>query len=258
MVVAVPDVRRCLFLRIHAYYDARSRDTRHRRASPATAAIASTLVDRAGDRRVPPHRARDLRGALARRRGASPSRSSSTAATSERRTEALEQRVGDVEPGVPLQVLHTDYASVVEPIVAFIDELRAEGRQADRRAHPGRCSRPRPLSVPPQPDRPRALRGAAEAALTSSSPGSACRSRCRRADRPVPVTRRVRRYHADASSPQRRPGLATRVPQPGGVPERTNGPVLKTGVGQPTVGSNPTPSATGLIRAFASILDRAP
>ena len=28
--------------------------------------------------------------------------------------------------GVPLRVLHTDYASVVEPIVAFIDELRDE------------------------------------------------------------------------------------------------------------------------------------
>jgi hypothetical protein len=29
----------------------------------------------------------------------------------------------------------------------------------------------------------------------------------------------------------------------GGVPERPKGPVLKTGVGRPTVGSNPTPSA---------------
>jgi hypothetical protein len=30
----------------------------------------------------------------------------------------------------------------------------------------------------------------------------------------------------------------------GGVAERTNAAVLKTAVGQPTVGSNPTPSAT--------------
>ncbi len=30
------------------------------------------------------------------------------------------------DPGVPLKVLHTDYASVVEPIIAFIDELRDE------------------------------------------------------------------------------------------------------------------------------------
>ena len=30
------------------------------------------------------------------------------------------------DPGVPLKVLHTDYSSVVEPILAFIDELRDE------------------------------------------------------------------------------------------------------------------------------------
>jgi len=30
------------------------------------------------------------------------------------------------DPGVPLKVLHTDYASVVQPVVAFIDELRDE------------------------------------------------------------------------------------------------------------------------------------
>ena len=30
---------------------------------------------------------------------------------------------------------------------------------------------------------------------------------------------------------------------PGGMTERPNVPVLKTGVGLPTVGSNPTPSA---------------
>ena len=30
---------------------------------------------------------------------------------------------------------------------------------------------------------------------------------------------------------------------PGGMAERPKAPVLKTGVGQPTVGSNPTPSA---------------
>jgi hypothetical protein len=28
-------------------------------------------------------------------------------------------------PGVPLQVLHTDYASIVRPIMGFVDELRA-------------------------------------------------------------------------------------------------------------------------------------
>ena len=29
------------------------------------------------------------------------------------------------DPGVPLRVLRTDYASVVEPIVEFIDQVRA-------------------------------------------------------------------------------------------------------------------------------------
>ena len=29
-------------------------------------------------------------------------------------------------PGVPLKVLHTQYASVVEPIVAFIDDVRSK------------------------------------------------------------------------------------------------------------------------------------
>ena len=30
-------------------------------------------------------------------------------------------------PGSELRVLHTDYASIVEPIVGLVDELRAEG-----------------------------------------------------------------------------------------------------------------------------------
>ena len=30
------------------------------------------------------------------------------------------------DPGVPLRVLHTDYASIVQPILGLVDELRAE------------------------------------------------------------------------------------------------------------------------------------
>ena len=41
------------------------------------------------------------------------------------RARTLEQEWATWDPGVPLRVLHTDYASVVEPIVSFIDELRA-------------------------------------------------------------------------------------------------------------------------------------
>jgi len=35
----------------------------------------------------------------------------------------LEQQWARWNPGVPLQVLHTEYASVAEPVVAFIDSL---------------------------------------------------------------------------------------------------------------------------------------
>jgi len=43
----------------------------------------------------------------------------------EARAQLLEQDWATWDPGVPLQVLHTDYASIVAPIVSFIDELRA-------------------------------------------------------------------------------------------------------------------------------------
>ena len=43
----------------------------------------------------------------------------------EARARLLEQDWATWDPGVPLRVLHTDYASVVEPIISFIDELRA-------------------------------------------------------------------------------------------------------------------------------------
>jgi amino acid transporter len=41
----------------------------------------------------------------------------------------IERTWTEWDPGVPLRVLHTDHASIVQPIVAFIDELRAD---ADR------------------------------------------------------------------------------------------------------------------------------
>jgi hypothetical protein len=43
-----------------------------------------------------------------------------------RDAESLRRHWRRWDPGVPLKVLHTDYASVVEPILAFIDELRDE------------------------------------------------------------------------------------------------------------------------------------
>jgi hypothetical protein len=36
----------------------------------------------------------------------------------------VEHEWGEWDPGVPLRVLHTEYSSVVQPIVRFVDELR--------------------------------------------------------------------------------------------------------------------------------------
>jgi len=39
----------------------------------------------------------------------------------------VERQWREWDPGVPLEVLHTDYASIVQPIVRLVDELRARG-----------------------------------------------------------------------------------------------------------------------------------
>jgi amino acid transporter len=43
--------------------------------------------------------------------------------------QSLEREWLQWDPGVPLRILHTEYSSVVQPIVAFIDELRAVSDQ---------------------------------------------------------------------------------------------------------------------------------
>jgi hypothetical protein len=43
--------------------------------------------------------------------------------------ESLEHDWTRWDPGVPLRVLHTEFASIVDPIVAFIDEARQHHRQ---------------------------------------------------------------------------------------------------------------------------------
>jgi amino acid transporter len=45
------------------------------------------------------------------------------------RAEGLQREWARWSPGVPLRVLHTDYASIVAPLCSFIDELRAAERQ---------------------------------------------------------------------------------------------------------------------------------
>jgi hypothetical protein len=44
-------------------------------------------------------------------------------------TQTLEQEWAQWDPGVPLRILHTEYSSVVEPVVAFIDEAGVDGDQ---------------------------------------------------------------------------------------------------------------------------------
>ncbi|MGA3146393.1 MAG: APC family permease [Acidimicrobiales bacterium] len=48
---------------------------------------------------------------------------------SQQAAQALEREWSVWDPGVPLRILHTDYASVVRPIVAFIDEAREDSDQ---------------------------------------------------------------------------------------------------------------------------------
>ena len=48
---------------------------------------------------------------------------------SQQAAQALEREWAVWDPGVPLRILHTDYASVVRPIVAFIDEAREDSDQ---------------------------------------------------------------------------------------------------------------------------------
>ena len=43
--------------------------------------------------------------------------------TGDARAKSLHERWAKWDPGVSLRILRTDYASVVEPIIAFIDEL---------------------------------------------------------------------------------------------------------------------------------------
>ncbi len=48
---------------------------------------------------------------------------------SQHAAQALEREWSVWNPGVPLRILHTEYASVVRPIVAFIDEAREDSSQ---------------------------------------------------------------------------------------------------------------------------------
>jgi len=44
-----------------------------------------------------------------------------------RTAQELEAEWAAWDPGVPLRILHTEYSSVVEPVIEFIDEARSHG-----------------------------------------------------------------------------------------------------------------------------------
>ncbi len=48
---------------------------------------------------------------------------------SQRQEQELEREWAEWDPGVPLRILHTEFASVVRPIIAFVDEARARSDQ---------------------------------------------------------------------------------------------------------------------------------
>ena len=60
----------------------------------------------------------------------------------------LRQQWREWDPGVPLHVLYNEYASIVQPIVEFIDEVRADTPSSDRRPHPGHSPGQAPVPDP--------------------------------------------------------------------------------------------------------------
>ena len=127
VVIAIPAFI-LLFVRIHAYYERAGRALRIDETPSAPRAQAHHR-HRPGQPDLAPDRARALRGRVARPGGASRSPSCCRAPTrpTQRRRDAAGP-VAAVGSRGAARVLHTEYASVVEPIVAFIDE--------SGRAHP--------------------------------------------------------------------------------------------------------------------------
>ena len=84
---------------------------------------------------------------------------------------ALEDAWGQWDPGVPLEILHTEYASVVRPIVAFIDEARRRSDQQIVVLIPVVVPTTLPLPPPAQPDRPPPVEGATRPHRPGRGPG---------------------------------------------------------------------------------------
>ncbi len=127
VVIAVPSFI-LLFARIHAYYDRAGADLRIDQEPPKPVAKHTIVI-------VPINRLSRLTGhALSEARSMGQDVIAVTVAL-ESYDEAghdidrLREQWKDWDPGVPLHVLHNEYASVVQPVVEFIDDVR--GRHPD-------------------------------------------------------------------------------------------------------------------------------
>ncbi|MGO9856459.1 MAG: APC family permease [Acidimicrobiales bacterium] len=124
VVIAIPAFI-FLFLRIHAYYE-RARKELHIDETPMRPEPKHTLVI------VPVNRVSRLtEHALCEAESLGQEVVAVTVVLrggddASRDVDRLRRHWRRWDPGVPLKVLHTDYASVVQPIVAYIDEVRAE------------------------------------------------------------------------------------------------------------------------------------
>ncbi len=124
VVIAIPSFI-FLFLRIHAYYE-RARRELHIDETPMHPEPKYTLVI------VPVNRVSRLtEHALCEAESLGQEVVAVTVVLrggddASRDVDRLRRHWRRWDPGVPLKVLHTDYASVVQPIVAYIDEVRTE------------------------------------------------------------------------------------------------------------------------------------
>ena len=124
VVIAIPSFI-FLFLRIHAYYE-RARKELHIDETPMRPEPKHTLVI------VPVNRVSRLtEHALCEAESLGQEVVAVTVVLrggddASRDADRLRRHWRRWDPGVPLKVLHTDYASVVQPIVAYIDEVRTE------------------------------------------------------------------------------------------------------------------------------------
>ena len=124
VVIAIPAFI-VLFLRIHAYYERAAKDLRFDE-NPGTARAEAHHRGRPGQSDLAAHRAGAQRGRVPRAGG---DRRERRPRGRRRRRRLRGAPFDDWERwncGIPLKLLHTDYASVVQPIVAFIDQLRAD------------------------------------------------------------------------------------------------------------------------------------